>query len=99
MHENITRRHWHKGVGVPSASDAAGKYMQAVTAWMKEMEAKITKNHCLRCNAARIYYSAGVTRYERSADLVLKGELAGTIHDKTIKRRVVVFEMEWEAEP
>ena len=77
VHSELTRNFNRKGVGHPSAEEAGKLYMQAVQSWLKEFEKKITPNHSLRCNMARVSISNGKMKYERTADLVLKGSVSG----------------------
>lgn len=96
---DLTRNYNRRGVGHPSAEEAGKLYMQAVQAWLKEFEPKITPNHSLRCNMARVSVGKGKLRYERTADLVLKGTVAGTYQEqKVVGRKVVRFVIEWDAE-
>lgn len=93
---DLTRKFERKGVGHPSPEEASKLYMQAVAAWLDEFHLKITENHYLRLNAPRVNLQGKKLRYERTADLILHGTVAGTFHDKTVGRKVVRFAIEWD---
>lgn len=67
----------------------------AVREWFEAHGAKLTDNHFLRCNPVKVFWSKERTRFERTADLVLKAETAAMNEDKVLVRRAVDFAMEW----
>lgn len=72
---------------------------RAAAKWFAQHGAKLhPENHFLRLNHVKVFSSSDRTRYERTADLVLKGEVAaGTNNkaDKVLLGRALIFTVEW----
>ena len=65
--------------------------------WFKEYGSKVTENHFLRLNHVKLYWCKASTRYERTADLCLRGEVAAMPNqaDKVLVKGAVKFSAEW----
>ena len=83
-------------------TEAAGAFAEsdellsrATAEWFAQHGAKLNaENHCLRVNPVKVSWSPERTRYERTADLVLK-EGPRNISEKVLVKSALRFTVEW----
>ncbi len=80
-------------VGPSTAAKAEALFYESTAQWFKDFRDEVhPKNHFLRVNPVKVFFSKAESRYERTADLVLKD--AGNT-GRIIVRRAVSFSCTW----
>ena len=82
--------------------EATGAFIDAekllafeIDGWFTRHGAKLhPENHSLRLNPVRVSWSPERTRYERTADLILR-QAIGHPDGKVLKKNVLTFTVEW----
>ena len=94
--DDMTGTYSHRLKEAEGAFVEAEELLSRATAeWFAQHGGKLSsENHCLRINPVRVSWSPKRTRYERTADLVLK-DAVGHPDGKVLKKNVLTFTVEW----
>lgn len=102
--EDLHAEHWKVEIPLLEAGCKAAREMffEAVTEWLEKHGDKISDNHYLRLNPVKLYWCKAKTKWERTADLILKSEKCSPPEKypdgKMLQKWAVRVEITWENE-